>query len=106
MNSDQLKQVLRTGNYTLIDTREPMELQQGHVEGALNIPLRTIAMKIGEISEMQRPIILFCRSGMRSGVATGMLKVAGIDEVYNGGSWFDVIQAYELAPIEQKKAGE
>lgn len=106
MNSEQLQQALNTGNYTLIDTREPMELQQGNVEGAINIPLRSVPMNVNKISEMQRPIILFCRSGMRSGVATGMLKVAGVDEVYNGGSWFDVLQAYTLVPVDQKKAGE
>ena len=106
MNSTQLSQVLSTGKYTLIDTREPIELKQGQIEGAINIPLRTIPTRVEEISKLERPIILFCRSGMRSGMATGVLRSVGIAEAYNGGSWYDVAQAFELIPVLQKKAGE
>jgi len=36
---------------------------------------------------MSKPLILVCRSGNRSGMATTMLQNNGATEVYNGGAW-------------------
>ena len=71
----------------LIDVRTPREFADGNVKGSKNIPLDTISEKIKEIEELKRPIVLCCRSGVRSGKATVILKKNGIGEVYNGGAW-------------------
>lgn len=70
----------------LIDVRTPEEFAQGHAKGSKNIPLNTIASKSKKIADLKKPIVLCCRSGMRSGQATAMLKRNGI-EAYNGGPW-------------------
>ena len=70
----------------LIDVRTPEEFKQGHAKGAKNIPLNTIANKVKKIEQLNKPIVLCCRSGMRSGQATAILKRNGI-EAYNGGPW-------------------
>ena len=63
-----LEEILKSGSYHLIDVRQPMELDlEGAVEGAINIPLATVPLKINEIKEMQGPKIIFYRSGGRSG---------------------------------------
>ncbi len=86
-----LEEILKSGSYHLIDVRQPMELDlEGAVEGAINIPLATVPLKINEIKEMQGPKIIFCRSGGRSGQACAFLSQNGLDDIYNGGGFADV----------------
>jgi rhodanese-related sulfurtransferase len=73
---------------TLLDVRSVMEFEGEHIEGAINIPLDTVETKIKEIANMPKPIIVYCLSGGRSGVATSILQQNGINEVYNGGGIF------------------
>lgn len=73
---------------TLLDVRSTMEFEGEHIEGAINIPLDTVETKIKEIANMPKPIIVYCLSGGRSGVATSILQQNGINEAYNGGGIF------------------
>lgn len=75
---------------TLVDVRETWEFAGGNVEGSLNIPLGQVFSKVEEFRNMPKPIILFCMSGNRSGMAEAFLKAQGVKEVYNGGAWRDV----------------
>ncbi|MEQ8472648.1 MAG: rhodanese-like domain-containing protein [Marinoscillum sp.] len=77
----------------VVDVRTPGEFGGGHVKGSKNIPLQSIQNRIDEISKMNKPVILCCASGMRSGQATSILKNAGV-ECINGGSWTKVNQLY------------
>jgi len=70
----------------LIDVRSPMEFQSGHVSGAINLPLERVADQIERIvPDKSTPLILYCQSGGRSGMACAMLHQAGYDCVANGG---------------------
>jgi rhodanese-related sulfurtransferase len=71
----------------LIDVRTPAEFKQGNAKGSKNVPLDTIAGKAKKIEQLNKPVVLCCRSGMRSGQATAILKRKGLTEVYNGGPW-------------------
>lgn len=73
----------------LIDVRTAMEFSTGSVAGAVNIPLNEIPNKVDEFKEIDKPMILFCRSGARSEQARSYLAAQGI-ECYNGGSWTNV----------------
>ncbi|MEY4052685.1 MAG: hypothetical protein RLZZ196_2969 [Bacteroidota bacterium] len=73
---------------TLLDVRSVMEFEGEHIEGAINIPLDTVETKIKEIANMPKPIVVYCLSGGRSGVATSILQQNGINEAYNGGGIF------------------
>ena len=70
----------------IIDVRTVGEYREGHIKGSKNIPLDTIFSKVNEIKRMEKPVIVCCRSGMRSGQAASILKNSGI-EVINGGGW-------------------
>lgn len=85
--------LLKNGHYTIIDVRSPDEFAKGHVPGALNIPLEDIPERVIELMEMPRPIIAYCRSGNRSRIAISLLKLLGVDDVYNGGSWYDMLRS-------------
>lgn len=87
----ELKEVLKSGNYELIDVREPMELMMGgEIEGANNIPLGEVEDRKDEILALEKPVILFCRSGNRSGKALEYLQSQGLKEGYNGGGWSEL----------------
>jgi len=73
----------------IIDVRTPKEFKQGNVESSINIPLSSIENRIGEIKQKDKPVIMCCRSGVRSAKATAMLEKRGI-EAYNAGSWNQV----------------
>ena len=76
---------------TIIDVRSPLEFESEHFPGAQNIPLEEVAFKVSEISAMPKPIVVYCRSGNRSGMAAGILGQHGVKEVYNGGGLFDML---------------
>ncbi|WP_421890084.1 rhodanese-like domain-containing protein [Marinoscillum sp.] len=86
-------QILKNNGAVVIDVRTPGEFKSGHVKGSKNYPLQNINTKTEEIRRLNKPVILCCASGMRSGQATGILKSAGI-ECANGGSWTKVERLY------------
>jgi rhodanese-related sulfurtransferase len=71
----------------VIDVRTPHEYDQGHLPGSVNIPVDRIKASVERIRVMKKPIILCCNSGERSYQAMNTLKMAGIQEVFNGGNW-------------------
>ncbi len=86
-----LEDVLKSGNYYLIDVREPLELEMdGQIDGAKNIPLGDVEEHTEEILELDKPVILFCRSGNRSGKALEFLQDQGLKNGYNGGGWAEL----------------
>ena len=87
-SSKNLKEIIQQGAL-LVDVREKMEFAEGSVNGAINIPLGTIPTQLNKFKD-KKNIIVFCRSGMRSGQAKAILEGNGIQNVYNGGSWYNV----------------
>ena len=73
-------------NAVIIDVRTYEEFAGGHIQNSKNIPLQIIESKISDIKKLNKPVIACCRSGNRSGMATRILKLNGI-ECINGGSW-------------------
>lgn len=80
---------IKEAGAVLIDVRTPGEFASGHAKGSINIPLGEIARRVDDIKAMNKPAILCCRSGNRSGSATSILKAQGV-EAYNGGTWQQV----------------
>jgi phage shock protein E len=73
----------------IIDVRTPGEFKSGHIRGAVNIPLQTIASQMGRIKK-DKPVITCCASGMRSASAKSILRSNGFEEVHNGGGWMSL----------------
>ncbi|MGX9986088.1 rhodanese-like domain-containing protein [Chryseobacterium sp. POL2] len=91
-----IEDILLSGNYHLIDVREPMELEMdGHIEEAQNIPLGELEDRKQEILNLSGTKIFFCRSGNRSGKATEYFKAEGLTDVYNGGAYSDLSEVLE-----------
>lgn len=89
-------EILKKGNYHLIDVREPMELDiDGVIDGAINIPLGEIEDRKGEILNLEGDVILFCRGGSRSAKALELLEAEGLKNGYNGGGWATLKETLE-----------
>ncbi|MCR9164330.1 MAG: rhodanese-like domain-containing protein [Nannocystaceae bacterium] len=69
----------------LIDVRSPEEYAAGHVEGARNIPHGEIGARASEVGAKDEPVVVYCRSGVRSAKAKATLEAAGFSEVHNLG---------------------
>ncbi|MFD2553601.1 rhodanese-like domain-containing protein [Sphingobacterium tabacisoli] len=86
--NEMLREALK-GEVFLVDVRSPEEFASGSVSRAVNIPLGTLPAQL-EKFEGKEVIVVFCRSGMRSRQAKGVLKKAGYHRVINGGAWQQV----------------
>lgn len=62
----------------LVDVRADHEWEAGHLPGAVHIPLAELPARVEEIDK-DRPVILYCRGGNRSSMATTALSEAGYD---------------------------
>ena len=71
---------------TALDVRSPAEWSAGHLPDALNIPLGDLERRLDEIPR-GRPIVVYCQSGARAGMAAALLRAHGVPEVgvYGGG---------------------
>lgn len=66
----------------LVDVRQPDEVAEGTLPGAVNIPLDTLDGRLGEL-DRDRRVVVFCRSGGRSTKASELLTGAGFTDVVN-----------------------
>ncbi|MCB1864972.1 MAG: rhodanese-like domain-containing protein [Chromatiales bacterium] len=68
----------------VLDVREANEFSDGHIRGAIHIPLGEVKNRVSQLQKYKsRPIIVGCRSGSRSNVAAGHLRRAGFEQVFN-----------------------
>lgn len=74
---EKLQKVLSEKDYILIDVRTKEEYEDGHVVGSMNIPYDEIDQNIS--LDKTKPILVYCQSGRRSGVAYATLKKLGYD---------------------------
>jgi rhodanese-related sulfurtransferase len=64
----------------LIDVRADHEWEAGRIAGARHVPLPELPQHIEEI-DRDRPVVVYCRGGNRSSMATAALNDAGFDAV-------------------------
>lgn len=75
---DDFVAALKAGTHVLVDVREAGEFHSGHIPGAINVPLsRFDAARIPS----GKPVILYCATGARSGMALRSLAQAGRGDV-------------------------
>ncbi len=71
-------------DWFLIDVREPKEYAAGHIEGAINIPLRELMKHLDELpSSKTAPILVYCHSQKRATHALVILHELGYIKAYN-----------------------
>ena len=70
----------------LVDVRTTAEHAAGHIQGSVNVPVQELAKRVEEIGDKQKPVVVYCASGMRSATAAGILRRAGYAEVHDLGA--------------------
>jgi hydroxyacylglutathione hydrolase len=68
--------------FAFLDVRTPKEYANGHVPGAINIPVQELQQRLAEVPKNKR-VYVYCESGRRSGRASEMLMEAGITNIEN-----------------------
>jgi len=77
----------------LIDVRTQQEFDEGHIEGALNIPYANTEALMSAIGDdKQRAAVLYCRSGHRAGIAKANLEEKGYSQLFNA-TGYDALKA-------------
>jgi sulfur-carrier protein adenylyltransferase/sulfurtransferase len=104
---------LRDEGRVVVDVREPFEWNEGHVAGALHVPLAELPERLeAELPDRSAPLLLYCRSGARSGRAAEFLVANGYTDVVNlkgliagwperGGAWEE--PAPTLSPAQERR---
>lgn len=69
-------------NVQLVDVREPVEVAEGTLPGAILIPLGDIPSRMGELDPTKTTLVL-CKAGGRSAKAGEFLVQNGFEDVTN-----------------------
>lgn len=81
LKSSEFQQKLNDSpNKVIVDVRETHEFKDGHLPGAVNIPLSKLGARSGEIPK-DKEVFLYCRSGMRSKQAGRILSKQGFNNL-------------------------
>lgn len=88
---DEAKRIMGSGEeYILLDVREQDEFDEGHIPGAMLIPYTEIENKAEEmISDKDKQILVYCRTGRRSKIAAAALAKIGYTNVKEFGGIVD-----------------
>ncbi|MBK9063015.1 MAG: molybdopterin-synthase adenylyltransferase MoeB [Acidobacteria bacterium] len=68
--------------FQLLDVREPAEAALAAIAGAVLVPLGSLPARLHEV-DRTRPVVVYCRSGVRSARAVVLLRGAGLSRTYN-----------------------
>jgi len=82
LSLDQVERLAGEGA-RLVDVRSPQEFANGHLKGAVNIPVDDVVERASELGETS---LLYCASGFRSHIAAEKLKQLGVTQAYNAGA--------------------
>lgn len=85
------RELIAAGNLT-IDVRTQQEWDSGHLPSARLVPIDDFEGRVEEIAgwlggDRTKPVVVYCRSGNRSGRAKQILERAGFTHVVNGGAY-------------------
>jgi rhodanese-related sulfurtransferase len=70
------------GGLLILDIRDEASYEQGHITGAINIPLKELGYRLFGLDKT-KDIIVYCRIGVQSKIACQILENAGFKDVYN-----------------------
>ncbi|MBM4236732.1 MAG: MBL fold metallo-hydrolase [Firmicutes bacterium] len=83
ISAEELHDLLQKGdNLVLLDVRAPLEFEESHIEGAVNIPVADLRTRYNEL-DPAKTTVLICSSGNRSSLGVSILKQHGFEDVIN-----------------------
>lgn len=85
VTGEQARTFVKEGAY-LLDVRTPGEYTEGHIDGAVNIPVGELDGRLGELPAKDTAIVVYCKSGVRSSNARKLLEEKGYTRVHDLGA--------------------
>ncbi len=82
ITGEEAKRMIESEDVTLLDVRTEEEYDSAHIEGTILIPVSELGNRTEELNKSGK-IVVYCRSGHRSAIASGILIEHGFEEVYN-----------------------
>lgn len=90
ISQEEAMRIMEEEECTVVDVRTPSEYAEGHVPNAVNLPVETIEeMAPKELADKERLLLLYCRTGVRSKQAAGILTELGYTNVCEFGGIAD-----------------
>jgi rhodanese-related sulfurtransferase len=85
LNAKQFYEMIqKEKDVIILDVRTPQEYQEGHISNAINIPVQILGQQLDKLNKFKdKKILVYCRSGHRSAIASQILDRAGFKNVYN-----------------------
>lgn len=101
VESPELEDYIKTGEYTLIDVRNKVEINlNGKLKNSLSIPLSELEEKVADLDKHEYYIV-YCAGGYRSMIAASILKQAGIPHVFSISGGISKIKQEAPVLVEQ-----
>jgi|SRR5215218_1736712 len=76
LSPEEAKRLIDSGDADLVDVREPREHEAGRIEGDKLVPIAELTAAAQDM-DTDRPILFYCRSGVRSSMATQAFRASG-----------------------------
>ncbi len=97
LDAPELQSLVERGDAQVVDVRSPEEWSRGHLPGAIHIPLAQLPDRVAELDDSAR-IVLHCKGGGRSSIATSFLQSRGLANVANLAGGYDdwVARGYDV----------
>lgn len=87
---EEAKRIMDSEEVIILDVREKDEYDAGHIKGAILIPYTEIATKASKmIPDKNAKILVYCRSGRRSKIASEQLILIGYTNIFEFGGIID-----------------
>jgi rhodanese-related sulfurtransferase len=85
LNAKQFYEMIqKEKDVIILDVRTPQEYQEGHISNAINIPVQILGQQLDKLKNFKdKKILVYCRSGHRSAIASQILDRAGFKNVHN-----------------------
>ena len=84
VNTLEATQLINRQDALVLDVRNAEEFRQGHILNARNIPMSQLDTRHSDIARYkEKPVIVACESGSRSGAAAAVLRKQGFAQVFN-----------------------
>ena len=98
VNTNDAITLMDEDNLTILDVREEKERKSGFIDRDINIPMSQVKAKLDELNSSKN-ILVYCKSGMRSGQIASLLCNNSFQNVYILKGGFNAWQKADL-PIQ------
>lgn len=88
----------------LLDVREVEEFTAGHIEGSINVPIRTLMQNLNLLPDLDAEVVVICKGGFRAAMAMGALQIVGYTKAFTLSGGYDAWVGAEMPAVTESVA--